>query len=116
MTTPREHDARRSRQTQRGQPPQADIDRIDPQHIVRIRRSAAQTELRAHDAGDDDDSERCVLDGRGRRLARESGQIPVFSRSEVGDQVALQFATDQQPLNIVVAQREAIVRGDVVEW
>ncbi len=110
------HDARRSRQTQRGQAPQADVDRIDPQHIVGIRRSAAETELRAHDAGDDDDSERVVLDGRGCCLACESRQIPVFSRSEVVDQLTPQFSTDQQPLNILVAQCEAVVRGDVIEW
>ena len=51
------HDGRRSRQAQRGQASESDVDGIDPQHIVRIGRGAVEAELRAHDPGDDDDPE-----------------------------------------------------------
>ena len=55
------------------------------------------------------------LTGVADRLACESGQIAIFGRPEVGDQLALLFSTGQQPLDIVVAECEAIVRRDVVE-
>ncbi len=74
--------------------PESDIDGIDPEYVVRHGCGALQTELRAHDARYDDDAERLVLNGRGRSLPSESGEIAVFSRTEVGDQLSVLRATD----------------------
>jgi len=40
-------------QPKRHEPAVSDIHRIEPQNIVRKRRMALHTELRSHDAGDD---------------------------------------------------------------
>jgi hypothetical protein len=107
------HDARLRRQAEHRQPPDRDVDRIDPQNVVRQRAPPAHAELRSHDSRNDEHAP-AAIDGRAARGARQAYELAVLVLAEVGCELVAPFAAREQLLDFTVAPGEAVVRRDVI--
>jgi hypothetical protein len=106
---------RRSRNPQRCQASQLDVDGIEPHDVVRQRRRAQQPQLRAHDARHHQHTQRSVGHGRALRTARQRRERPILGGAEVGQQFAPALPAREPQPDLFIAPREAVVRGDVIE-
>ena len=106
-------DRRRCRQAQVREAPDLNVDRVDPQHVVRQRRRPLEPELRTHDAGDQHHLQRLRHGALG--APRQRGERGVFARTEVGGEFRAMRAARQPALDLRVAPRKAVVGRDVVE-
>src|SRR5882757_1650815 len=99
---------------QRRQPPDLDIDRVQPQNVMWQRRLALDSELRAHDSRHHKHANRIFSQRLSGRAPRQLPEIPVLALTEIRRQLALVFSTDEQSLHVSVTPRELVVRSYVI--
>src|SRR5215207_3505649 len=95
--------------------PDADIDGIEPQHIVGQRCTTRAAELRSHDSRHDVHAWRICSQRYAVRMPRQLHEVLVFIGTEIANELPRMLAGNEQMLDLTVAPREPVIRGDMVQ-